>query len=163
MTLPLIPLWDFSLALYGSPNVERICLTLQDEFKAKVNLLLWCCWLEARGIRLTPLRLEQALQRTASWEESVIKPLRQLRQAIKQEYGVGEGAVEACRQKIKMAELAAEKVELDSLEALAGEWAGDSLPLRPGENLAGYLKYIDVPEQQVAVALAVLVHPLEPR
>ena len=161
MIFSQIRLWDFSLALYSVPAVERICLQLQDEAQAKVNILLWCRWLETRSIRLTTARLTQALQRINSWDESVVEPLRQLRRTIRQTYGVDEESVEVCRQRIKTAELAAEKVELEWLECLADEWTVyPALPCQ-GENLQLYLRSINVSDDLMAAALAQLTQRLD--
>lgn len=161
MIFSQICLWDFSLALYRVPAVERICLQLQDEAQAKVNILLWCRWLETRSIRLTTARLTQALQRINSWDESVVEPLRQLRRTIRQTYGVDDESVEACRQRIKTAELAAEKVELEWLECLADEWTVDPAPPCQGENLQLYLRSINVSDDLMAAALAQLTQRLD--
>lgn len=145
MTPPAPSLWDFSLALYSAPDVESICLRLQDDFQVNINILLWCCWLEVHGIHLTAMRLEQACQRIDSWDQTVVAPLRHLRRDIKQRYLANDPQIEACRQTIKTAELAAEKVELDWLEALANDWLADLMPLLRGENLASYLNTLRVP------------------
>lgn len=158
MTPPAPSLWDFSLALYSAPDVESICLRLQDDFQVNVNILLWCCWLEVHGIRLTAMRLEQACQGIDSWDQTVVVPLRHLRRDIKQRYPANDQQVEACRQAIKSAELAAEKVELDWLEALAGDWHTETTPLPLGENSLHYLNTLRVPE---SVIDEVQVHLLE--
>ena len=157
MTPPAPSLWDFSLALYSAPDVESICLRLQDDFQVNVNILLWCCWLEVRGIRLTPMRLEQACQRIDSWDQTVVAPLRHLRRDIKQHYLANDPQVEACRQAIKSAELAAEKVELDWLETLADDWLVDTTPLPLGENSLRYMNALCVPQNLIEEMLAYLV------
>ncbi|ARU28817.1 TIGR02444 family protein [Cellvibrio sp. PSBB006] len=157
MTPPAPSLWDFSLALYSAPDVESICLRLQDDFQVNVNILLWCCWLEVRSIRLTPMRLEQACQRIDSWDQSVVAPLRHLRRDIKQHYLANDPQVEACRQAIKSAELAAEKVELDWLETLTDDWLVDTTPLPLGENSLRYLNALCVPQNLIEEMLAYLV------
>ena len=157
MTPPAPSLWDFSLALYSAPDVESICLRLQDDFQVNVNILLWCCWLEVRSIRLTPMRLEQACQRIDSWDQTVVAPLRQLRRDINQRYAANDQQVEACRQTIKSAELAAEKVELDWLETLAGDWLAEMTPLPLGENSLRYLNALCVPQNLIEEMLAYLV------
>ena len=157
MTPPAPSLWDFSLALYSAPDVESICLRLQDDFQVNVNILLWCCWLEVRGIRLTPMRLEQACQRIDSWDQTVVAPLRHLRRDIKQHYLANDPQVEACRQAIKSAELAAEKVELDWLETLADDWLVDTTPLPLGGNSLRYLNALCVPQNLIEEMLTYLL------
>ena len=149
MTPPAPSLWDFSLALYSAPDVESICLRLQDDFQVNINILLWCCWLEVHGIRLSVMRLEQACQRVDSWDQTVVAPLRHLRRDIKQRYLANDPQIESCRQTIKSAELAAEKVELDWLETLAGDWYTETTPLPLGENSLHYLNALRVPESVI--------------
>ena len=60
-------LWGFSLRVYGSDRVADACLWLQDHRAIDVNLLLYCCWLGARGVRLAPETLLAARQLTSPW------------------------------------------------------------------------------------------------
>ncbi len=153
MTPPTASLWDFALALYAAPGVENVCLRLQDDFQANTNVVLWSCWLDALNIRLTPERLEQAQKRIASWDNTVVAPLRQLRRDLKQQASQDQ-QVDSCRQAIKSAELAAEKVELDWLEALAGDWLMETMPLPLGENVLHYLNTLRVPKNLIEEILA---------
>lgn len=156
MTASSGSLWDFSLSLYTASGVESVCLRMQDDFQAKVTILLWCCWLEVRNVHLTSARLAQAQQRLAPWDDTVIKPLRQLRREIRQQYGVDEEAIEACRQKIKSAELAAEQVALSWLESLSCEWEAAPAPVRRGENAECYLRILKVPDRMIGETVATL-------
>lgn len=103
--------WSFSLRVYGAPGVEAACIDLQDRFGADVNLALYCLWI---GRALTPEGLRAALEAAAP-VQAYIQPLREMRRSLPKDAGV--------RDAVKKAELAAEKLEQDALEALgaAGE------------------------------------------
>ena len=159
MTPPAASLWDFALALYAAPGVENVCLRLQDDFQANTNMVLWSCWLDAQNIRLTPERLGQAHERIASWDRAVVAPLRQLRRDLKQ-HASEDHQVGSCRQAIKSAELEAEKVELDWLEAMAGDWPAETTPLALGENVLHYLNTLRVPKNLVEEILAYLLEEM---
>lgn len=111
-------LWDFALALYDAPGVAPACLELQEGSGADVPLLLWAAWAGRRGLALDGPAIGAAEARIAPWRAAVIRPLRGIRQAMKSGPPPAPGpASEAVRDKVKAAELAAEKLELDALEA----------------------------------------------
>ncbi|MGE0665240.1 MAG: TIGR02444 family protein [Sphingomonadales bacterium] len=99
--------WDFSADLYRRSGVEAACLLLQDRFGADVNLVLYCVWI-GRGLSGEALGL--ALEAAAPLRQ-FIESLRAMRRAGAR----GDGSYEA----LLKAELAAEKLEQDALEALA--------------------------------------------
>ncbi len=113
------PLWRFALNLYARPGVAPACLALQDDAAADVTLvlyLLWCAmtgrWLDAGTIAATEARL-------APWRAAVVEPLRAARRAMK-----GGGLLpgidtERCRERVKAAELEAERSALAALFAIA--------------------------------------------
>lgn len=120
-------LWNFALELYARPGVEDACLTLQDA-GCDVCLLLAGAWLQRRG---TPCRDEylEALRTLAEpWQRHVVAPLRQTRRSWRAEAGRDVGLA-TLRERLKRLELQAERLLLQRLQALAGEWpngvAGD--------------------------------------
>ena len=151
-------LWDFACQSYARPDVEQLCLYLQDDWQGDVVLLLWLSWLESEGHRLEADQWRSAQAYIHPWQSEVLKPLRQLRRRIKTQYP-GRGATgEACRQAIKSAELRAEQRNLEELEALAKKWFGASpqTPLKAGCNLQLYTHQLGLPEalhQQLAQCL----------
>ncbi|ATJ81099.1 TIGR02444 family protein [Halomonas beimenensis] len=114
------PLWDFALALYARPGVEAACLHLQDDAGLEVIELLWRCWLFRHGLAAGPLPEE-----VRRWQAEVTAPLRRLRRDLKAE-AVERASVAALRERIKAAELAAEREALARLE----RWSLDGPPLR---------------------------------
>ena len=126
--------WSFSLRIYGAPGVESACLDLQDRFGADVNLVLYCLWI---GRALTPEALEQALEAAAP-VQSYIRPLREMRRTLPKDAAV--------RDAVKKAELAAEKLEQDTLEAL-GE-AGEANASAALANLGLYAEGLGIDVDQ---------------
>ena len=111
--------WRFSLAVYEAPGVEAECLALQDALGIDVNLLLFCAWLgAARRTALTNSEVERARQAAQSWHNEAVRPLRAVRQRLKNRYGP-DG--EAFRTRLKALELEAEQFEQAMLFAHASE------------------------------------------
>ena len=82
MKFPESAFWDFSIDFYQRPNVEKSCLTLQDEFSLNVNLILFCYWLaiEKKQV-LSDDNWAELLHASLLWEE-IIKSLRESRRMI---------------------------------------------------------------------------------
>lgn len=142
-----VRLWDFSLAHYRNPEVERVCLTLQERWGANVNILLWLHWLEMNNIPVGEQQLTAAQNRIDAWEQNIVRPLRDLRAHLKAQFKSQDEAVGQTRQSLKNAELAAEQVEQEWLEQLAEDWKVATSPIKQHTNLANYLHKLNVPSQ----------------
>ena len=155
-----LSLWDFSLLHYALPGVAEACLQLQDGHGANVNLLLWCVWLEQRGLVLNKVRLRKAQKRIHAWDEHYVIPLRHLRRGMKVEFGTAETGIEQLRSQIKQAELLAEKQLQILLEAEVETWSSEAtvraVPLPVGDNLRLYLSQLNVTEASIARLLKML-------
>ena len=134
------PFWQYSLQVYRSAAVQTLCLELQDNHGANVNLLLWACWLETQGRALSADSLAQAMAQLAHWEQSVVRPLRQLRRALKAGHAWGQEDVEPTRALIKAAELKAEQQEQCWLYRRA-----QAVAEGVADNVFVYLKALEVP------------------
>ena len=77
------PLWQYSVAVYQQPGVAELCLHLQDEFQADVNMLLCAAWLSSVGRALTPELLSQLSLDSQQWQQNCLQPLRQARRFLK--------------------------------------------------------------------------------
>jgi len=100
--------WQFSVALYGVPEVERACLELQDRDGLEVNLALFCLFAAQHHIRFD-LASVQAMQAIGFfWGRDVVAPLREARRSMKAPAAENE-TVGALREEVKRLELAAEK------------------------------------------------------
>ncbi len=151
MTLSLLSshLWEFSLKLYRQPGVAPLCLMLQDQWSADVNILCWVRWLETEGMPINATRIRLAETHIAGWHKDAVLPLRQLRRRIKQRYGIADKAMEAARQAVKAAELQSERVVQIQLEKLARAWLSgvERKPVVPGSNLGVYADALLLPPE----------------
>ena len=114
-------LWDWSLKAYGREGVADACLALQDEHGQNVPFLLWAIWAETAD----PQRLALAAEIARRWEQLAVAPLRAMRRSLKPALdGIPDAARKGLRDDVKAAELRAERVLLESLEALGGAGGG---------------------------------------
>ena len=100
--------WRFSLAVYEQNEVAQECLALQEAQGIDVNLLLFCGWIGAQGIILSSENISTASMAVAAWRETVVCPLRGVRQQTK---SLSIGELEDFRAHVKDLELEAEKIE----------------------------------------------------
>ena len=114
-------LWDWALRAYGRPGVPETCLTLQDSFGQNTTLLLWAVWAETAD----PALLARAAEVARRWEGLALTPIRQVRRALKAPFeGVEPEAREGLREDVKAVELRAERVLMETLEAMTQEQGG---------------------------------------
>ena len=83
MIAPAQPFWDYSLRFYADPETQAACLDLQDRLGADVNIILYALYRASRGDQLDLGGLRQADQAVAAWRDDVVRPLRQVRRALK--------------------------------------------------------------------------------
>ncbi len=145
---PADSFWTFSLALYGKPGAEAACLELQDRFGADVNLALYCLWI---GRDLTPAALDLALE-TAAPLQAFIAPLRNMRRDMP------KGGDDGAREAIKRAELQAEKLEQEALEALGAPDTPNAAAAIA--NLRLYASRLEAHDVAFLAAAAPLISPL---
>lgn len=108
--------WRFSLAVYEPADVANEALALQEAIGLDVNLLLFCAWLGTRSIALSRSDIEAASRIVTRWHESVVRPLRSVRQQMKVDYGDAFANLGA---RVKEIELEAEQIEQAMLFAYA--------------------------------------------
>ena len=115
-------LWTYSLRVYGHDDVAASCLWLQDNHDVNVNLLLYGCWLGERGLELDLDTLAAARRAVEPWTKEVVEHLRHARRWIKAQLATAkaetDGDYAALRERIKAAELEAERLEQRVLEML---------------------------------------------
>lgn len=127
---PTGTLWDFVGNTYAREGVAPSCLRLQDEHELDVDVLLACLWLTAGGQRVDEPRLDAMLGAAAPVRPRIVE-IRQLRRAVGSDRGE-DPSWQATYERLLAAELAAERVELDRIEAaLRPPW-----PSAQGEPLA---------------------------
>lgn len=98
-------------------------IELQDKHTLNVNMLLWCMWCATRFEAPEEIAIRKAAAISSEWSANVTEKLREARRALKSPAPrVDRVAAESLRQDIKAAELAAEKIEQEALEAFAVEY-----------------------------------------
>jgi len=108
-------LWDWTLEAYSHDGVPEACLALQDRCGQNTSLLLWAVWAEAAD----PDLLARAADVARRWEALALVPLRAVRRALKPAFeGVADDDREGLREDVKAAELRAERVLMEALEAM---------------------------------------------
>jgi len=141
-------LWEFALAVYARPGVEGACLRLQ-EAGADVCLVLTALWLDRRACALDTGGLARLQRAAQHWQDTVVRPLRQLRQAWKAASGADE-SLAALREQLKGLELAAEREQLARLARLVAHW-----PCRDAQAPGGWLHAL-APHEAAAADLDLL-------
>lgn len=118
MSTPAVGLWEFANRFYARPQIGDCCLQLQDESDVDVCVLLLLMWLASRGRAVRPTQVQMILRVSEEWRAEVVQPLRILRRRLKAgPTFVQDSTREALRLAIKSAELQAERLQLEALEA----------------------------------------------
>lgn len=116
---PARSFWDFSLSFYARPGIPPACLGLQDEGGADVNVVLYLLRLAELGRRLAAEDVGRVEGLVATWREDVVRGLRDVRRAMKcPSAGFDPEAVERLRTEVKRVELAAERLQQETMERL---------------------------------------------
>lgn len=112
----------FALAVYAEADVAPACLTLQERFGVDVNVVLFAAYVGAVGRRrLDDAELDGAHAAIGEWHDEVVRPLRSVRRRLKSGPSPAPNPATAeLRRRIQKAEIDAELVELDELDALTG-------------------------------------------
>ena len=145
MTLAPDPFWDYSLRFYTDPEAQAACLDLQDRSGADVIIVLYALYRASKGDQLDVGSLRQADQAVASWRGEVVRPLRQLRRALKPNpHPLSAADQSRLRDGIKKLELEAEQVQQYYLQGLAISATPTSENRAARANLAAYAAYLEV-------------------
>lgn len=112
--------WDWSLKVYGEPDVQRTLLILQDRHGLDVNMALWCVWAVAAGFGIVDDdTLAGGHAFSTEWTNKVTSNLRAARRGLRPApAGCPAEWAEALRANTLELELDAERVEQDFLQAL---------------------------------------------
>ncbi|SIR43251.1 TIGR02444 family protein [Bosea sp. TND4EK4] len=107
--------WRFIGAVYAAPDVQDACLRLQQRDGADIVLLLFGGWLASEGVVFSSEGAADAAALVWSWREQAILPLRAIRTQLKSSPAVTRPEGATLRDRIRIDELAAERIELDML------------------------------------------------
>ena len=123
--------WDWAVSVHGRDGVDHALTDLQDRHGQCVAYLLWTAWAAAEGRAPEPVVLAQGAALAAHWEDAATGPLRTARRELKVSAPpVADAARLALRERVRSAEFAAERLLMETLEALAPAPSG--APSAPG-------------------------------
>ncbi len=136
--------WDFSVRTYRTAGVPEACLSLQNDYGADVNMLLYCCWTGAVIGRFDAELFAKASEFSTQWADHVVMPLRSARRWMKHSgCDTDPAPTDTCmqlREEIKSVEFAAEKMQQQGLESLVSiERLRTDAPDRVLEDVAANL------------------------
>jgi uncharacterized protein (TIGR02444 family) len=154
------PFWRFSLQFYRLPKVADACIALQEEAGVDVNLLLFLLWHARQRRRLSAAEVAALEQKIAPWRDITVIPLRSVRRALRSPPALVEASTaEAFRNRVKAAELEAERLQQEAMFMLAplGAEAADTAGAARA-NVAAYEDMLSVtfPPDASATLLAAL-------
>ena len=119
------PFWRFSLRIYGTPGVPAACLTLQDGSGVDVNVLLFGLFAASQGRQLASADVAAIAAAIEPWKLQAVVPLRGVRRFLKDTpAGFEAQDIPALRQRVKMMELEAERLQQ---EVLYSSWPMEAL------------------------------------
>jgi uncharacterized protein (TIGR02444 family) len=139
------PFWRFSLHFYRQAGVSDACIALQDGCGADVNLLLFLLWLADDGRLLSADDVRKLDDQVRDWRNL---PIREVRRKLKGARTlIDPGTQEALRNKVKVLELEAERLQQEALYAFAqsgplGKPAAPSTAAR--HNVSAYERIMNV-------------------
>ena len=100
---------------------------------------------------LTAEKLTEATACIQKWDVDYVQVLRQLRRSIKNEFDLDNVAVAEARERIKTAELSAEKCEQEWLETLVNSWRDSQIlnEISVRNNLEFYLQSLGIDDAKI--------------
>jgi uncharacterized protein (TIGR02444 family) len=106
-------LWQFSCDFYQQEGVKVASLELQDTYLMQVNILLLMRYLGGRNYQIKPEQISELLKST----QTIVKKIESIRQ-VRRSLSLKEASAlwGGVYQKLKQAELEAEKVHIAALE-----------------------------------------------
>ena len=139
-------LWDWTLEAYARPGVPEACLALQDDHDLNTSFLLWAVWAEGADAAV----LAQAANAGKVWDSRVLKPVREVRRTLKSAFpAVDDGAREGLREDVKSVELRAERVLMETFEALTERRRG-GIPAQAALRAASRAWGVPPPDEALA-------------
>ncbi|SMF12291.1 TIGR02444 family protein [Alteromonadaceae bacterium Bs31] len=145
------PLWDYSVRVYGHKEVENIVLGLQDEYHANVDIILWCCWMDAEDICLSKEALDDVLITIDTVSQATLLKLREVRRYLKEAGSFTQVQAKVISKQLVNAELMVEKVLIHRLQDLTRRFAEVMEDREDPLSLTYYLDFLMIPDaRQIA-------------
>ena len=117
-------LWSFALTIYQRDAVAPACLDLQEQCQIDVPLMLCAVFACLQGKDISDEDLAQLHNLASPWQNDIVQSLRRIRTQLKTGPQPAPNAVtEDLRNKIKAAELTAEKIQLEMMQAWVSQLA----------------------------------------
>lgn len=114
-------IWDWVLEAYDRPGVPAATQTLQDAHGQNTSYLLWA----VHAGTLDPDVLGPAAATARLWDRTALVPLRDVRRALKPALPpFVDSARESLRDSVKGLELAAERLLMETLDAMSPPGGG---------------------------------------
>ena len=144
-------LWDFAVNTYSNPQVEAFCLSLQNQYQANTNILLWCHWLQEENINISREALTDVVEVIDSVSQITVASLREVRMQLKKLPGFTKVQAQVISKHILNAELMVEKVLLNRMQDLTRRFVEVMPDATNSLKLLHYLEHLKVPDaEQVA-------------
>ena len=129
-------LWSFAVTIYQRDAVAPACLDLQEHCQIDVPLMLCAVFACLQGKAISGEDLTQLHNLASPWQSDIVQSLRRIRTQLKTSPSPSPNAVtEDLRSKVKAAELAAEKIQLEMMQTWVNQLAAidrrDELPILP--------------------------------
>ena len=149
------PFWTFSLRLYARLGVPPACLALQNGSGVDVNVMLFGLFLAEAGRGLAAADIAAIIGAVEAWKSNVVVPLRGVRTWLKTPPAtIDPNGASALRDRIKAAELEAERLQQEALFAAfpaASTGAQRARDVAARDNLLAYQTHLGVAFDAVAV------------
>ena len=138
--------WDFAQHFYATSGVSEACLALQDEFGADVCVMLHLLYLASGRRSLSDSGVVQLDAAARQWRETVIVPLRHVRQVLRQPR-MGYPERDTLRRQVVETEIEAERMQIRYLACLqlSAQRASTHRAAARG-NLSGYADLLRHPD-----------------
>ena len=134
-------LWSFALTIYQRDAVAPACLDLQEHCKIDVPLMLCAVFACLQGKAISDEDLTQLHNLASPWQSDIVQSLRRIRTQLKTGPKPAPNAVtEDLRNKVKAAELAAEKIQLEMMQT----WVSQLTAIDRGESAPALPAIIDI-------------------
>ncbi|MDO3388678.1 TIGR02444 family protein [Gilvimarinus sp. SDUM040013] len=140
MCEPYTDIWHFATTVYRQPEVEPLCLQLQEEQGVNVTLLLWLLWIDSYFAK-PPASLNAGHLIAEQWQHNIVTPLRTARRWMKRNLELN-GDKARLREAIKSQELFAEKLLLSQLQSLVEHTPSHNRALTRVDQLQASADYL---------------------